>query len=317
MANVNLGALAASTFDKMANSGEFADNVFAKTVVLDHLKKNDGVVEETGGGDKIRVELMYGKNTTSMPFTKGTVLDVSQQEGLDAARYDIAFYNTQVSFDYTEKVRNRGKEAIAKLIVGKLKQAQLSAADLLNTDIFTGAGPSSLRIVGLQTMASATGVVGEIDGAANTFWQGYNNSTGAVIAFDQLRVMKNTTGNGVGGSKTSLLVGTQLLYEKLMSLATVNSQMNPVAEGKRLAEMGFENLQFEGVPVTYDEACPVGEFYGISKDSYKLRTLVNFDRIDKEAPYNQHLEGFAIVWAGAATTDRRKSVGRVSNKTNV
>ena len=317
MADINIGQLASTTLQKY--QPKLVDNIFKKHAILDHLKANGGT-KMYDGGRQLVVPLMYGLNSTVQTFDGTDTLDNTYQEGLDAATYDWKFYNVSVTFTFTDKIKNKGKEQVLSLLKSKILQAELSLGETLNADIISGTDAKGL--VGFDTLADATSTVGNISGTTYSWWQGNVDDDSVTISFADMRNIKNSCQNGNGGSKVSLIVTTQAIYQKLFALLTATYQFNPTMaaskEGKRLAEASFEVLEFEGTPVTYDEAMTTGVMQMYNKDNYKLGILkdANFQVIDKSQPADQHVSIQDIVFGGAAYTDRRKSLGILTNKTS-
>lgn len=316
MADVNIGQLASTTLQKY--QPKMVDNIFKKHVLLNHLKNNGGTPSFTGGRQLV-APLMYGTNSTVQTFDGTDTLDTTYQEGIDSATYDWKFYNVAVAFTLVDKIKNRGKEAVMSLLKGKIIQAEKSLSEKINTDLISGTDTKGL--VGLSTMISTSTTVGGISGSTYSWWRGNVDATSETLSFADLRNIKNSCNNGNGGSKVSLILATQTLYEKMFALLTATYQFNPTQaaskEGKRLAEASFETLEFEGVPVAYDESMTSGAIYLINKDNYKLGILkdMNFDVVDKSQPYDQHVSIQHIVFGGAAFTDRRASLGALTGKT--
>lgn len=316
MADVNIGQLASTTLQKY--QPKMVDNIFKKHVLLNHLKSNGGTPSFTGGRQLV-APLMYGTNSTVQTFDGTDTLDTTYQEGIDSATYDWKFYNVAVAFTLVDKIKNRGKEEVMSLLKGKITQAEKSLSEKINTDLISGTDTKGL--VGLSTMISTSTTVGGISGSTYSWWRGNVDATAETLSFPDLRNIKNSCNNGNGGSKVSLILATQTLYEKMYALLTATYQFNPTQaaskEGKRLAEASFETLEFEGVPVAYDESMTSGAIYLINKDNYKLGILkdMNFDVVDKSQPYDQHVSIQHIVFGGAAFTDRRASLGALTGKT--
>lgn len=316
MADVNIGQLASTTLQKY--QPKMVDNIFKKHVLLNHLKKNGGTPSFTGGPQLV-APLMYGTNSTVQTFDGTDTLDTTYQEGIDSATYDWKFYNVAVAFTLVDKIKNRGKEAVMSLLKGKITQAEKSLSEKINTDLISGT--DSKGLVGLGTMISTSTTVGGISGSTYSWWRGNVDATAETLSFADLRTIKNSCNNGNGGSKVSMILSTQTLYEKMFAMLTATYQFNPTQaaskEGKRLAEASFETLEFEGTPVAYDESMTSGAVYLINKDNYKLGILkdMNFDVVDKSQPYDQHVSIQHIVFGGAAFTDRRASLGALTGKT--
>lgn len=314
MADVNLGQIAATTLENYHDT--MVDNIFKKHALLNHLKNNGGV-KLYDGGRNIRVPVMYGVNSTVKTFTGVDTLDLTYQEGIDAAEYDYKFYDVSVVFTLTDSLLNSGKSQVIDLLKGKIKQAEMSLAERLNNDLYNGS--AATEITGLDSIIDDTGTIGDIAGSTYTWWRSYVDDTAEALTFADMRVAKNTANNGNGGSKVSIITTTQALYEKMFSLLTTNYQMNPIVtkETKRLADASFSVLEFEGVPVSYDEQATAGSVYFINVDNFKLgiHKDANFKAIKKSEPTDQHIDVQHIVFAGNTVVDRRASLAKLVAKT--
>jgi hypothetical protein len=314
MADVNIGELAATTMEFYHKT--MKDNIFKRHALLDHLKQNGGV-KLYPGGTKIRVPVMYKANDTVMTFSGAEPLNLAYQNTADAAEYEYELYNVSITFTLEDELKNSGPSAVMSLLEGKIKQAEMSIAERINSDLFTGTTADG-EIVGLDTLISTTSEIGGISGTTYSWWQGNVDATGETLSIADMRTIKNSCNNGNGGSKVSLILTTQTLYEKYHSLLTATIQMNqPVAESKRLGDAGFTSVEFEGVPLTYDESATSTNMYFINKDNFKLgiHRDANFARKKKAEPADQHLYVEHIVFMGATVVDRRKSLGLLSGKT--
>ncbi len=315
--SVNLGQLAATTWENSRK--EITDNIFKKHALLNHLKKNGGTKTYTGGL-YLREPLMYGTNSSVTAFSGTDSLNIDYQEGVDAARYSPKFYNVSIVFTWTDSIQNKGKSQIVNLLKAKIKQAQLSIAGRINNDLFNGAGSNAKEITGLDSAVSTSTTLGEISGSTHSWWRGNVDSTSETLSFADMRTQKNNANKGNGGSNVSLMLTTQTLYEKIFSLLTASYYMNSqlvTKEGKRLADASFENVQFEGVPITWDESATPGCMYMINKDNFKLGIMEggNFQSVKKADPADQHLQVAHIVFAGQTIVNRRLSLSLLSNKT--
>lgn len=317
MADVNLGQLAATTWENAR--GEITDNIFKQHVLLDHLKSNSGT-KMYEGGLFMREPLMYGTNSTVTAFSGTDTLPLDYQEGIDAARYTPKFYNVSIVFSWTDSIQNKGKSQIADLLKAKVKQAQMALSERIDDDLYNGAGSNAKELTGLDTIMSTTTTLGEISGTTYSWWRAYVDSTSEVLSFADMRTAKNTANNGNGGSRVSLIVTTQTLYEKIFALLTASYYMNSqmvTKEGKRLADASFDSIQFEGTPVVYAEAATSDSMYMINKDNFKLGIMegADFVSIKKPQPAEKHID-VAHIAAGVQTiVNRRASLALLSNKT--
>lgn len=316
MADINIGQLAATTMENYHDT--MVDNIFQKHALLNHLRENGGT-KMYDGGTKIRVPVMYGSNNTVKAFSGIDSLNLDYQEGIDSAEFDYKFYDVSVVFSLTDQLMNQGKSQVIDLLKGKIKQAELSLSERLNNDLYNGAAADTKEVTGLDTIVEDSGTYGGINGTTYTWWRSYIDDTAEALSFSDMRTAKNTANNGNGGSKVSLIVTTQTLYEKFFSLLTASYQMNPVMtkETKRLADASFTAVEFEGVPVTFDEACTAGSMFFINVDNFKLGIMngADFKAVKKAEPADQHISVQHIVFGGNTVVDRRASLAALKNKT--
>jgi hypothetical protein len=314
MSNVNIGELAASTMEFYHPS--MVDNIFKKHALLDHLKRGGGV-KKYPGGTKIRVPLMHSTNSSVMTFSGAEPLDLTYQNTLDAAEYDYEMYNVSIVFTLEDELKNSGEPQVLSLIEAKIKQAEMSISERLNADLYTGSAADG-EVIGLDTIISTSTTIGNISGTAQAWWRGNVDATGETLSISDMRTIKNSANLGNGGSNVSIIVTTQTLYEKYGSLLTATYSMSPSSsESKKLGDGGFATLEFEGVPVVFDESATSGSMYFINKDNFKLGVHqdANFARRKKAEPADQHIHVEHIVFMGQTVVDRRKSLGLLSGKT--
>jgi len=311
--SINLGQLTSATLDNCHST--IADNIFKKFALLDHLKNNGGT-KTYDGGVNVRVPIMYGKNSTTQRFTGADKLDNTLQDIIDAATFSWKFYNTSITYTLTDKLINKGKEQVVDLIEGKIKNAENSLSEFLNGDLINGTDAKG--VTGLDTVVAASGTYGNINGSTYTWWRSYVESTGAIISFAYMRTAKNTANLGQGGANVSFIMTTQALYEKLFALLTATYQFNPIGkETKRLADGSFSVLEFEGVPVAFDEQETSGEMHFLNVNNYKLGFLkgAEFEKVEKADPADQHVSINDIVVGCTDVVDRRASLAKLTAKT--
>jgi hypothetical protein len=316
MANVNIGEIAASTMEFYHKS--FVDNIFKKRVLLDHLKQNGGV-KMYPGGRLIRVPLMYRTSSTVQRVNGAEALDLTYQDTLDAAEYAYELYNVSITFTLEDELKNSGEPQVMSLLEAKIKQAEMSLSESVNTDLYTGTATDG-DIIGLDTIISTSTTIGAISGSTYSWWRGNVDATAETLSVSDMRTIKNSCNLGNGGSNVSMIVTTQTLFEKYHALLTATYQMNqpvPTKETQRVGDAGFTSVEFEGVPVVMDESASTGKMYFINKDNFKLgiHRDANFARKPKSEPADQHLHVEHIVAYMQTVVDRRKSLGLLSGKT--
>jgi hypothetical protein len=239
---------------------------------------------------------------------------------LDAAQFYWRNLNASIVITLEDELNNSGKDQIVDLLDAKMKQAKLTLADNLNESLFTGTGNEARkRIVGLQTLVG-TGTFAGIAGATYTDWQSYVEATGGSLTIAYMKTARNTINQGQGGSPVGIIPTTQTLFEKYESLLTPTYQMDPLVnsrEVKRLGDVGFTALSYAGVPVVFDTKCPSGEMYFLNAENLKLMVheMANNKMGEANEPVDQHVSVRHIVMRCALTTNRRKSLGKLTGKT--
>lgn len=79
---INYDALLTTTLDAYRNT--LVDNIFKDSAFLAAMRQFGGVTKQNGG-ERIRMQLMYGKNDTVKSYAGYEVIDTTPQEGLTAA----------------------------------------------------------------------------------------------------------------------------------------------------------------------------------------------------------------------------------------
>lgn len=312
----NLTELAATTIEYYVP--KLQDNIFKKHALLNHMRENGGT-KTVDGGTKLRIPVMHATSNSGQYFSGMDSLDLSYQETADAAEFDWRFFNQSIVFTKTDEMKNRGKSQVISLLKAKIMQAESSIRETLAGDLFNGTDAAS-EVIGLDE-AIGTGTYGSIAGGTYTWWQSTVDSTSETLSISDMRSAKNSANNGNGGSNVSMIATTQTLFEKYHGLLTASYQMNqpvPTAESRRIGDAGFTSVEFEGVPMVYDEQATSGAMYFINVDNFKLYMMEggDFQVEDANSPANQHIMVKHILFAGNTGVDRRASLAKLTNKTS-
>lgn len=317
MATWNVGQTLAAAMPRFEKTVK--DQVFNDFVLLNYLKNNDGVETKSGGASYIQIPLMHAKGTSEW-FSGTDILDVSPVDTLDAAQFYWRNLNASIVITLEDELNNSGKDQIVDLLEAKMEQAKLTIGENLNESLFTGTGVEARkRIVGLQTLVG-TGTFAGIAGATYTDWQSYVEASATALTIAQMKTARNTINQGQGGSPVGIIVTTQTLFEKYESLLTPTYQMDPMVQSrevKRLGDVGFTALSYAGVPLVFDTKTPSTEMYFLNGKNLKLMVheLANNKLGESNEPVDQHVKVRHIVMRCALTTNRRKSLGKLTGKT--
>lgn len=310
---VNIGQLAATTLQNYQKT--FADNVGRDVVLLNHMKAN-GMVQTENGGRDIVMPLEYGNSTAVGTYSGTSTINNPYQEGIDAAVWDWVNYYAGVSISKDDELKNNGEFAVKKLIKAKIRQAERTLKETIESNLHTGAGGTT-SVVGLQSIVAATGTVGDISGTSETFWRSYVESTSTALTVAHIRDMVNDI-DSLPGESVSLLETTVTLHAKYESLLTATLQYNTTTtkEMKRLGDAGFATLGFRGIPMVYNRFVSTGEMYAISPALKLIQHKdANFDVLPMEKVSGQMVYEQFILSTMALVTDNRRKLGKLTAKT--
>ncbi len=222
------------------------DNIFKDLVLLNHLNERGRVrVEE--GGTQIVEPLMYAVNDTVATYSGYDAIDLTPQEGISAAEYDWKQMAASIAISGIEEAKNRGTEAIIKLLNAKIMQAEMSLKTTLNEQLY-GSASAGTDFNGLgNIVATQNNTVGGIDASSNTWWNPTQGTTmGATLALHNMADVYNRASKG--SDVPDLIVTNNSLFEKYESLLTNQVRYQDVSK----ANSGFQNLMFKQTPVVFD-----------------------------------------------------------------
>lgn len=319
--NPNVGTILSTTLKNYRKT--LTDNIHKSNAVFLFIKENGGMRTEDGG-ERLVEPLMYGKNSTAGSYSGYDLLDTTPQEGIDSAEFNWKQYSASISISGKEERQNNGSRRIINLFEAKVTQAELSLKEQMTTGLFSdGTGNGSKDLTGLAAMVSNSGTYGGINSATYTWWQAGVESTAEALGLPKMRTAYNTA--SVGGKDTpDLIVTTQTLYESYETLFTNvaisggGSHFQTPSEGmKKVADGGFQALQFKGVPIVWDEQCQSGTMYFLNTKHMKLvaHKDANFSTSNFVKPENQDARVAQVLFMGNLTCNRRKSFYKLTAKT--
>jgi len=273
-------ALLTTTLDAYIGGGSLFDQIFKDSAFLSLLRMSDAIKKQNGG-ERIRVPLMYGKNSTIKSYEGYETLDTTPQDGLTTAFYEWREIGGTVSISRKEERQNSGEAAKIALLESKIKQAEMSLREELSSQIVLGTVSGATFVPGnsvkdmnplgyflrkdVSTDPTVGGNVGNI-ASSNTWWRakaaafggsgdtanafGLNVTTykGLVVA---LRRLYNHCSRGSGGSPNVALFD-QVSYETYENALDDKVRYT----NTKLADMGFDNIKLRGATCVWDEIVP-------------------------------------------------------------
>ena len=275
-------ALLSTTLDAVVGSGQLFDNIFKDSAFLAALR-DMGAVDKQNGGERIRAPLMYETNSTVKSYSGEEVLDTTLQDGITTAFYEWVEIGGTIGITRKEERQNSGESQLLGLLEAKIKQAQMSMRETLNTQLIEGTVSSATFVPGNsakdllplgyffrklnQTDPTTGGNVGNISGNTYSWWRhntavvdGGGADTGNAFTLSvssyagvkqALRRMYNYCSRGSGGAP-NLCLADQLSFELYEN--ALDTQVRYT--NTRMADMGFDNIKLRGATMIWDEVVP-------------------------------------------------------------
>ena len=246
--NPNFNALLSTTLQNYQPT--LVDNIFKDLVLLNHLNER-GRVQVEEGGTSIVEPLMYAVNNTVASYAGYDTIDLTPQDGISAAEYQWKQMAASIAISGIEEAKNRGTEAIIKLLNAKIQQSEMSLKSSLNSMLYsdgTGNGGKDFNGLG-NIVGTQDNSVGGIDSTTNTWWNPTQaTNMAATLSLVNMADVYNPASKG--SDVADLIVTNNSLYEKYESLLTPNVRYQDVAK----ANAGFQNLMFKQTPMVFDLA---------------------------------------------------------------
>ena len=310
-----------TTLQRYFTSGKATDNIFARTAVLDFLKRRAKI--EAQGGREAVMPVMGARNTTFQNYSGYDTLTPAVDEVIDTATYQWKQSAIYVPISGLEEAKNSGDKAVIKLLQAKTSNAEMTAAETFEDMLFNATGTTQVAgkawsttsgakdWAGLAAAVGTTTTYGTIDGNAQSWWRSYVSSSSTALTLQALATGYNTV--SYGADKCDFEVTTQTLYEKYEALLQANQRFTDAKTG----EAGFDNLIHKGSVVVWSDYCPSTEWYFLNSRHFKLVVLdgkwMNFkgfvEPFDKDAKYG------LITSYGTFASDGRRYLGKLSGRT--
>jgi hypothetical protein len=280
------------------------DNVYNSNVLFYRWYHANKFTQQ--GGTQIEQPLMYSRMAAGGSYQGYQLLNVTPTDSVQNAAFQWAQYYTPVTVDGLTLLRADSPLAIADFIATQFKQAEMDMADNLGAGLWSD-GASATDIVGLR-LAIDNGAIatsyGAINHSGNTWWNAQIDSTTTTMT---LLALQNLFGSCTqGGRAPTIIFSTQANYNRYWNL-NLSPQQFPVQPGGKdlqLAQAGFENLLFNGVPWLVDSHIPTsgseGNIFFLNEDYAQIvtATRADFHLQDFQTPVNQDAMTALLLWAG-------------------
>lgn len=237
-------------------------------------------------GESVRVNHQLGKNGTVKTLASAwDTVNTTPQDNVRFSRANWAQYNAAATVNLLEmKVNMHNEGKIASLVDFELTDAVTSLADFAANHVYDNAG-SSDRLTELQSIVSANNTVQTLSGATYDAWNSRGLSARGTAPGSVSFAGGSFITTGIANWRTAYLnasegaVQPHAIYTTYAMFAAYEGQLQPQERftSTSIADGGFQQLAFKGVPVFPDSKCPSGETYFLNFDKVKLAVLEGMD----------------------------------------
>jgi len=280
--------------------------------------KDKGKMRTVSGGRYITEPLQYDKNDNVVWLGKGGTVTLADYEFLTTAKYDWKYLVAPIVRFGVDDQQNRGKNQIISLMNSKMENTQNSLVSELETAL--AAAGSGLEINGLQTLVAddptASVEVGEINQNTYSWWRNKStNMTGesfATYGVNRMRTLLNNTMNNLKMDAPDIIVTGQTPYEYYEDNVLDHYRVT----NNKLADMGFQNQTFKGMPMIWSPSIANTRMYFLNTNfiNFVYDPAMYFDMTEwKPIPDQVNDRAAQIITAGAFTTSRRRCQGVIYN----
>lgn len=338
---------------------QLVDNIFRGNVVTYRLLAKS---QPISGGYKVVQPVEYAKTPSGssnphVDWYKGDdEMNYGASDIIKSAEYDWSQHHGTITMSGREENINAGPEAVLDLLQAKVNNVGRTMRDKFAEAIFSdnsqdassGHSVDADAFTGIQHVIKSDRVLGGINSAAagNEFWDGGFDGDAADFGGTdntKLTFTKLTTATDaayiqkifrdlyqrltVGGDSPTMLVCSQVVFDAYEQ--TLTDQKRYGASSAALADAGFQNLLYRGIPVVVDQAL---DLYNDAADDvnasdgnrmlfalnekymgFKHHAKRNFIFDGYEKPVDRDIRVGKILWMGALCYSNPRMIGGVAD----
>lgn len=298
----NLGELTA--FTKDFGTGIATDNIYNKMFTLMMMRDRE---QTYPGGEYIREILEYDddpQDTTGGPVSRTGAFEYIERESHDAAQFRPRYYvQTNVIWDPDVAANGTSETQFYDFMMNRQRTAAKRMRVRFARHIFQ-AGRGGLQINGFGDIFDNDSVFGRIDRSKESWFNSIIHGSSSVRGF-AVQDLANAVSDGSDGDDMPHAgITTPYMWNAMMATADTQQRYT----NTKLADLGFENIIFQGIPFIKDKYCDVDasdrhKIYMLNFNHLKLRPHKDWNMIDRpwERLPNQLGQYQVKVWFGNIT----------------
>jgi hypothetical protein len=265
------------------------DTIFASNVAFNRFKKSGQY--KKGSGNQVVQPLLYATNAQSGWFTGAGTLTVTDTAQFTGAVFPWSESFVPITITKIDEAVNSGAEQVVNLITAKTEAASMSLAATIGTALYEDGSVTS-SFDGWKLALAVTGDYASIAKQTYAWWRGNVDSTTTVISYPKLRALIGAC--TIDSQRPTVIYTTQAIFDDILAL--IQPQQRIVDSS--MADLGFQNVKVDGIPVIVDAKCPAGYLFAINEKSNTLWTLEDFRFDPFIAVSTSAVKTARIFWTG-------------------
>jgi len=286
-------------------------NIYEDSAVLLKIKKNNSIVCD--GGTSIQFPIRYRKFARADAVGAHEQVTFEQKTTRTGGDLAWTYYNCDNMISWDERVKNAGKQKIINLLADKADEIRQDMMDRFATDLYT-TNPNGLGFISLPVIIDAADTYAGIAVADVAEWASTEDTTTTELVLYGANSLSYLVNQATFGKHSpDLHMTTRDLASKFESLIEPQKRYKE----KTLADAGFTNTTFHGIPVVGDAFCTAKLWLGIDTKQFELRYHKdwNFEVTPWEDLFQAGFPramGKVMSWAGNMVCRMRRSSFKAS-----
>ncbi len=306
-----------------ADNKKAVDIYFNSSFGLDYfMNKKKGLFERPGGGERIRVPLMYDGAEGGF-YSRTATLSSDDRTNINAAYYLWKHAYGNATIYRTDELSNNGEYAEVQMVTQKIEAAQLQCTKHLAQQFYSSAGDTADELSGILSMtfggtSTAYGGITPTDLVSNdgsTPWASVNTTTTEGISLAVIRTLASSAkvNDGAKG-KPDVGFTTETLFNIVSGILQTQQRFQQDTD---TAKAGFTHIVFEGKIIAADDYGPSGYLSLLNSNYFGF--AIHKDGFFARTPWGDLIvtgtvaRSMKIFWDGNLICSRRKAHAGHSN----
>lgn len=242
-------------------------NVFKGCPTAYYLRENHSI--KLSGGRNIVLPLIL-KEANASWYDGVDVADLEVVEPENSAQFDWKWLRVMFTIPETDLDKNGGEDGVINILEARKEWAELTLIENLSDGIYGSNSSASKQMDGLQDLTADTGTaygdLTDTDFTSPATWLAPELSllTANTLDEEELRRMRGNVTRGA--SKPNFCTTNFPVYNTIWRLAQNDQRFGM----EKIANVGFDHVVFEGMPIVPDEHSAGGGYGSTNNELYML-----------------------------------------------